>query len=108
MLLLPAFFLHNIKRGEDREAAARQWTDAYALLLFAGSILGQWFAGWHVAREDALPHHQAVMTLGTYTTSPEFISSVFENWESEFLQMSAYVVLTARLVQRGSSKSKDP
>ena len=32
----------------------------------------------------------------------------FENWESEFLQMSAYVVLTAFLFQRGSAESKDP
>jgi hypothetical protein len=36
------------------------------------------------------------------------MSAVFENWESEFLQMLAYVVLTAFLFQRGSSESKDP
>lgn len=78
------------------------------LLLFAGSILGQWLTGWHVALEDAARHQQAGMGLAAYTASPEFLSSVFENWESEFLQMSAYVVLTAMLVQRGSSESKDP
>ena len=78
------------------------------LLLFAASITGQWIAGWHVALEDALRHGQPAMTLAAYTGSPEFLSSVFENWESEFLQMSAYVVLTAMLVQRGSSESKDP
>src|SRR5690606_30612675 len=43
-----------------------------------------------------------------YTISAEFLSSVFENWESEFLQMSAYVVLTAMLIQRGSAESRDP
>lgn len=32
--------------------------------------------------------------------------SVFENWESEFLQMGGYVLLTAYLVQRGSAESK--
>lgn len=78
------------------------------LLLFAGSIVGQWLTGWHVALEDAARHGETSMSLGTYTGSPEFLSSVFENWESEFLQMSAYVVLTAMLVQRGSSESKDP
>jgi hypothetical protein len=31
-----------------------------------------------------------------------------ENWESEFLQMFAYVLLTAFLFQRGSAESKDP
>ncbi|MGO4169527.1 DUF6766 family protein [Novosphingobium sp. YAF33] len=78
------------------------------LLLFAGSITGQWLAGWQVSVEDAQRHHQAAMSLLTYTASSEFLSSVFENWESEFLQMSAYVVLTAFLFQRGSAESKDP
>jgi hypothetical protein len=31
-----------------------------------------------------------------------------ENWESEFLQMAVYVVLTAILFQKGSAESKDP
>jgi hypothetical protein len=31
-----------------------------------------------------------------------------ENWESEFLQMAAYVLLTVFLFQRGSSESKNP
>jgi hypothetical protein len=33
---------------------------------------------------------------------------VFENWESELLQMGMYVLLTAFLVQRGSAESKQP
>lgn len=78
------------------------------LLLFAGSIVGQWLAGWHVAIEDAVRHGAVAPSLLHYTVSPEFLSSVFENWESEFLQMSAYVVLTAILFQRSSAESKDP
>jgi len=78
------------------------------MLLFAGSIIGQWLAGWHVQLQEAVRHGQPALGLGAYTLSPEFLSSVFENWESEFLQMSAYVVLTAFLFQRGSSESKDP
>jgi hypothetical protein len=31
-----------------------------------------------------------------------------ENWESEFLQMFAYVLLTAFLFQKGSAESKNP
>lgn len=78
------------------------------LLLFAVSIAGQWLTGWHVALEDAARHGEPAMSLARYTISAEFLSSVFENWESEFLQMSAYVVLTAMLIQRGSSESRDP
>ena len=41
-------------------------------------------------------------------SSGDFLSALFENWESEFLQMSAYVMLTAMLFQRGSAESRDP
>ena len=51
-------------------------------------------------------HGEAAITLGGYAIDPTFISSVFENWESEFLQMSAYVVLTAILIQKGSAESQ--
>jgi len=78
------------------------------LLLFALTIAGQWLTGWRVSVEDAARHGETRLSLIAYTASPEFLSSVFENWESEFLQMSAYVVLTAVLVQRGSAESKDP
>jgi hypothetical protein len=78
------------------------------IVLFALSIAGQWLMGWQVSLENAAQHQQPGMSLASYTLSPEFLSSVFENWESEFLQMSAFVVLTAFLVQRGSAESKDP
>jgi hypothetical protein len=78
------------------------------LLLFGGSIIGQWLAGWSVANEDLQRHGQPLLGPIAYLADPAFLSSVFENWESEFLQMGVYVVLTAYLVQRGSSESKDP
>ncbi|MEG8223271.1 hypothetical protein OSJ57_22070 [Sphingomonas sp. HH69] len=78
------------------------------LALFAFCIVGQWISGWHVELEDAQRHAQPGLTLFAYAASPQFLSSVFENWESEFLQIAAYVVLTALLIQRGSAESKDP
>lgn len=39
-------------------------------------------------------------------TSGEFVEGVFENWESEFLQMWALIMLTIFLRQKGSSDSK--
>ncbi len=41
-----------------------------------------------------------------YLTTGHFVEATFENWESEFLQMGMYVVLTAFLYQKGSSESK--
>src|SRR3546814_6080015 len=78
------------------------------LLLFAGSIIGQWLTGWHVAPEDAARHGEPALSLGVYTLSPKFLSSVLENCDSDFPQMSAYVVLPAILIPRGLSAAKDP
>ena len=36
----------------------------------------------------------------------KWAEATFKNWESEFLQMGMYVVLTVFLFQRGSSESK--
>ncbi|HEX2561467.1 DUF6766 family protein [Phenylobacterium sp.] len=78
------------------------------LLLFAASLVGQVFAGWAQENETLAEHDQALLTLGGFLVSGEFLSALFENWESEFLQMWAYVMLTAYLFQRGSPESKDP
>jgi hypothetical protein len=43
-----------------------------------------------------------------YLRTSHFAEATFENWESEFLQMGAYVLLTALLFQRGSAESNDP
>jgi hypothetical protein len=78
------------------------------MLLFLASILGQWISGWMVENEILARHGEEPLSLAAYAAGPEFLSSVFENWESEFLQMSAYVVLTAILIQKGSAESRDP
>ena len=78
------------------------------MLLFAGSLVGQWITGWRVENEELLRHGDEAISVWQFGTDAQFLSALFENWESEFLQMSAYVVLTAMLVQRGSAESKDP
>jgi hypothetical protein len=76
------------------------------LALFLLSLGGQAFAGFKVDAEDKRAHHQAEIGFVEYLKSPHFLEAVSENWESEFLQMAAYVWLTAWLRQRGSSESK--
>ncbi len=78
------------------------------MLLFLGSIIGQWLTGWRFENEELARHGERTLTLGQYATDAQFISTVFENWESEFLQMSAYVLLTCWFFQRGSAESSDP
>jgi hypothetical protein len=78
---------------------------ALFLLVFAA---GQTVSGYRVFNEDQESHQQEPIGFGAYLRSAHFGEATFENWESEFLQMGAYVVLTARLRQRGSAESKDP
>jgi hypothetical protein len=77
-------------------------------LLFAISIVGHGWTGWIAHNEDLIQQGVTPLTLLAYLKGGEFTSTVFENWESEFLQMGCYVVLTAYLFQRGSPESKDP
>ena len=78
------------------------------MVLFFGSLLGMVLTGWQVENEELLRHRQSPVSMVEYFFGHSFQSALFENWESEFLQMSAYVMMTAILFQRGSSESKDP
>ena len=69
---------------------------------------GQAVTGWHVYNEDRQAHAQPTIGFGPYLTSAHFGEATFENWESEFLQMGAYVLLAVWLRQRGSAESKSP
>jgi hypothetical protein len=76
--------------------------------LFAVSLFGQSIAGWKHHNEEQKEHQRPEITYTEYLKTPAWGESVFENWESEFLQMAAYVFLTVFLYQKGSSESKDP
>lgn len=76
--------------------------------LFAASFGGMIWSGWIAYNAQLEMHGSKAISLLTYLGSGDFLSAVFENWESEFLQMGAYVILTALLFQRGSAESRDP
>ena len=75
-------------------------------LLFFFCLLGQSVAGYRHHNNGQKDHGQAEVAYFEYLKSAEFVESVFENWESEFLQMAVYVFLTSCLYQRGSAESK--
>jgi len=82
-----------------------------SIVLFAAFLLaltGQYFTGWQEYNEDQREHGQPTVSATEYFGEGHFIEAVFENWESEFLQMGAYVYLTVWLFQKGSSESKKP
>ena len=74
--------------------------------LFAICIVGQAVAGWRAQIEELRSHSLPLIGFMDYLTTGHFLSATFENWESEFLQMGAFVVLTVFLHQKGSPESK--
>jgi hypothetical protein len=78
------------------------------LALFAVFTIGLAFSGWHEVNSDNLRHGHPQISLSGYLESADFGEAIFENWESEFLQMGLYVLLTAFLFQRGSAESRNP
>jgi hypothetical protein len=76
------------------------------VLFFLACIFGQIFTGWHEHNKALQEHGVAALPLSQYLLTGHFYQTTFENWESEFLQMSMYVVLTIFLRQQGSSESK--
>jgi hypothetical protein len=76
------------------------------LLLFLGCLAGQSVAGWLAHNDERRQHEEPPIAYTEFLTTSDFGETVFENWESEFLQMGFYVVLTVFLYQRGSSESK--
>jgi hypothetical protein len=77
-------------------------------MLFLISLVGQALTGWRAHAEELRIHELPAVGFAAYLGSGHFISAVFENWESEFLQMAAYVLLTIFLFQKGASESKKP
>lgn len=76
--------------------------------MFLISLGGMAVTGHASHNEELVQHGRQALGLGAYLKSGAFLSALFENWESEFLQMATYVILTAMLFQRGSAESRDP
>jgi hypothetical protein len=82
------------------------------LSIFFGSILlaalvAQAFAGLHVFNNDAVAHGGGEISFWRYVTSSVFAAHVMENWQSEYLQFTLYILGTVWLLQRGSPESKE-
>jgi hypothetical protein len=77
-------------------------------VLFAVTLWGQSVAGMRSYNHERETHGEPAIGYMAYLRSADFLESMAENWESEFLQMAAYVILTVFLFQRGSAESKNP
>lgn len=93
--------------GDSRQSFLRANGLSLALLaLFLAFLLGQAWAGLEAHNAERLQQGALPLGVAAYLGSGHFVSAFFENWESEFLQMAMYVMLTAVLRQRGSAESR--
>ncbi len=78
------------------------------LILFFLSLIGQSITGLKQYNEEIMEMGGQAIKMPESLTSGHFLQATFENWESEFLQMALFMILSIFLYQKGSSESKDP
>lgn len=73
----------------------KRWSAVYILVaLFLGSWVGQFFTQLKEVRQDAHTHKEPFRWAEFW---PQFWSSTFENWQSEFLQLAVQAILIASI-----------
>jgi hypothetical protein len=75
-------------------------------MFFLTLVFGQSVVGQREYNNDQREHGQPQISYVEYLGSAHFVEATMENWESEFLQMFLFVVLTVFLYQKGSAESK--
>jgi zinc transporter ZupT len=71
---------------------------------FLVSWIAQGFAEWGRFADEQRAHGEPAAVADFVV---EFGQSTLENWQSEFLQLFSFVVLSAVLIHKGSAESKD-
>jgi hypothetical protein len=74
------------------------------LVLFLVSWAAQGISQWQTFTDEQRSHGEEP-EVGDFVS--EFGMSTFENWQSEFLQLFAFVTLAALYIHKGSAESKD-
>jgi hypothetical protein len=77
----------------------------FALLL--GSLVGQAISGNEVYNDEAAAHDEPQIGLWRYLVSSHFGQAVLENWQSEYLQFTLFILGTIWLFQKGSPESPE-
>ncbi len=75
--------------------------------LFTVSWILQTWTGWHKFAAEQQAHGEIAQWFGPSGYVWSWAAATMENWQSEFLQLLTFVVLTAYFIHRGSHESKD-
>lgn len=75
-------------------------------LFFISWVLQTW-TGWVEFVAEQQEHGQSAQWFGPSGYVWPWMQATMENWQSEFLQLLTFVILTAYLIHKGSHESKD-
>jgi len=78
------------------------------MAMFLLFLVGQCLTGLAEYNDEQAQHGRLAVPMGDYLSTGHLWEAIFENWESEFLQMAVFVLLTTFLVQKGSPESRRP
>ena len=76
------------------------------LLTFLALLWAQTFTGLFAYNQEQEEHGRAKVSFRQYLTTGHFLEATAENWESDFLQMAAFVWLSVHLLQKGSPEAR--
>jgi hypothetical protein len=85
----------------------------FFLTIFVVSVVGQAVVGHDLYNDEEVEHARLThdqpheLTLARYVLTSRFGQSLMENWQSEYLQFSLFILATIYLLQRGSTESKE-
>jgi hypothetical protein len=85
----------------------------FFLATLLAALVGQAIAGHADYNNEEFAHARLLdeqaepLSLSRYVVSSSFGQAVMENWQSEYLQFTLFVVATVWLVQKGSPESKE-
>lgn len=74
--------------------------------IFLAALVGQALVGHAAFNHDQVAHANETISLWRYVRSSDFATDVLENWQSEYLQFTLFILGTVWLLQRGSPESK--
>jgi hypothetical protein len=104
------FLLFSMGRSirDERSGGRSIWREfglsIALMLLFFGTWVAHGIAQWQTYTDQQREHGQPIEAGDFFS---EFGQSTLENWQSEFLQLFAFVVLAALYIHKGSAESKD-
>lgn len=98
-----------VRSIQNERAAHRSVWREFALglalmILFFTTWIAHGIVEWQTYTDDQRAHGEST-TPGDFVA--EFAQSTLENWQSEFLQLFAFVSLAALYIHKGSAESKD-